>query len=52
MVNMLRHRQDGVNVNPKTFDMAFERKVMTANSQVVVLYIFITVWLKWSTFML
>ena len=37
VINMLRHRQGVVNINPETFDMAFERNVMTANSQVLIL---------------
>ena len=37
VVNMLCHRQGSVNVNPEAFDMAFERNIMTANSQMAVL---------------
>ena len=38
MVNMLRHRRDGVNVNTAIFDMAFEKNVMTLDSQVVIFF--------------
>ena len=34
---MLRHRQSCVNVDPETFDTAFEGNVMLANYQVVFL---------------
>ena len=37
VVNMLCHRQGSVNVKPETFDMAFEKSIMTANSQVAIL---------------
>ena len=37
VVNMLCHRQGSVNVNPEAFDMAFERNIMTANSQMAIL---------------
>ena len=32
------HRQGSVNVNPEAFDMAFERNIMTANSQMTILW--------------
>ena len=38
MVNMLCHGQGSVNVNPETLDMAIERNIMTANSQVAILW--------------
>ena len=38
VVNMLCHRQGRVNVNPEAFDMAFERNIMTVNSQMTILW--------------
>ena len=35
---MLHHRQSNINVDPEIFNMAFEGNVITANSQVVILW--------------
>ena len=38
VVSTFCRRQGSVNVNPETFDMAFERNIMTANSQMAILW--------------
>ena len=37
VVSMLCHRQGSVNVKPEAFYVAFERNIMTANSQMAIL---------------
>ena len=38
VVNMLRHPQGSITENQETFNVAFERNIMTANSQVLILW--------------